>query len=407
MKQQGTRHAARNAFRLVYQSRSIRGNIATWTRPRLLLGSLIMNQSRPAPSPDSSPVPAKTQGASGPDRARRKLGDALTEPDGDTASSRPRRLVFLVEDDLEDYLEVHLSRLISRIGHGLLIIGRQVKTVCHGTIDLLAIDATGVIYIIELKLNEASPGVIAQVLAYRRGIKRLSRTEVIRLVADGRLHVDLVDVFQRHFGHALPETVNLSQVLMIIAASIHQRTAQTILELKEETGYSIETFSYAGQSDDFILTPCCRHDQDMEAMLAETRPPALRKALAVPAPYRAQIYKVLIDVDTRLFWQSHAPHFTWYIVTFRFVYEQYEQWVRTRGSEGPGLSLRSEGQISRQLVAIADESYAWTRVFLAPGSTMSTLATLTSPPSTRTRRDAKHRIVGYLRNSVRRGSEAK
>lgn len=272
------------------------------------------------------------------------------------------------------------------------------KTVGHGDIDLLAIDATGVIYIIELKLNEASPIIIAQVLDYRNWIKRLNRKEVIRLVADGDLHVDLTTAFQRHFGHPLPETVNESQVLMIIAASIHRRTAHSILELKDE-GYSIRAFRYAVQPDVSLIS-CCRDDQDMEALHAETRPPALRKAWTVPASYRAQSYRVHIDVNIRRFWLSHAHHFTEPVVLFRFVYEQYEQWFRTQRSEGLELSLRTEGQFSRQLAAITAESYAWTRVFLAPGSNMKTLATLMSPPSTRTRRDADHRIVAYLRNPV-------
>lgn len=144
--------------------------------------------------------------------------------------------VFRVEKDLEDYLEAHLSLP----GQDLLIIGRQVKTV-GGVIDLLAIDSTGVIYIIELKLNAASPSVIGQVLGYRRSIKRLNREKIVRLVADCDPKIDLVESFQRHFGHPLPETVNESQVLMIIAASIDPKTANVILELLEE-GYPVTTF---------------------------------------------------------------------------------------------------------------------------------------------------------------------
>lgn len=39
-------------------------------------------------------------------------------------TARTRRLVFLAEKDLEDYLEVRLSLLVSRLGQDLLIIGR-------------------------------------------------------------------------------------------------------------------------------------------------------------------------------------------------------------------------------------------------------------------------------------------
>ncbi|TFB59029.1 hypothetical protein E3N86_12365 [Cryobacterium sp. Hz7] len=319
-------------------------------------------------------------------------------------TARTRRLVFRAETNLESYLKFHLPFLLSLLGQDLLIIGRQVRTV-GGRIDLLAIDANGVIYIIELKLNEASPAIITQVLAYRRGIKRLNREGIIRLVADGDLNVDLTDAFQRHFGNPLPETVNESQVLMIIAASIHRRTAQSILELKDG-GYSISAFRYAIQSDAVSLIPCCRDDQDMEALHPETRPPALRRTPTVSASSRAQIYKVHIDLEIRWFWKSHAQHFTGPIVTFRFVYEQYEKWVHRQGSEGLQLPVRTYGQFGRQLPALMAERGEWTPVYIAPGSSMNTLATLTSPPSTRTQRDANHWIAAYLRNPVYQASAA-
>jgi hypothetical protein len=313
-------------------------------------------------------------------------------------TARARRIVFLAETNLESYLEVHLSRLLSLLGHGLLIIGRQVKTAGHGTIDLLAIDATGVIYIIELKLYGASRDVIAQVLDYKRGIKHLNREEIIRLVADGRLQVKLADTFRRHFGHPLPETVNESQVLMIIAASIRGRTARAILELKDGE-YSMTTFRYVVQSDAVSLIPCCRDDQDVEAPHAKMRPAAPRKAPTAPASYRPPSYRVHIDLEIRWFWKSHSHHFTGPIVTFRFVYGQYEKWVRRQGSEGLQLPVRTYGQFGRQLPALMAERGEWTPVFIAPGSNMETLATLPSPPSTRTQRDANHWISAYLRNS--------
>lgn len=105
---------------------------------------------------------------------------------------------FRLEKALEDYLAAHLSLP----GERLLIIGRQVergKQIKRGTqvitvgarIDLLAIDSTGVIYIIELKLGEAGESIIAQILRYRRKFKRMDREELIRDVADGRLKIDL------------------------------------------------------------------------------------------------------------------------------------------------------------------------------------------------------------------------
>lgn len=321
-------------------------------------------------------------------------------------TSRPRRLVFVFEVDLEDYLEVQLSLLVSLLGQDLLVIGRQVKTVDHGAIDLLAIDATGVIYIIELKLNEASPSVIAQILDYRRWIKRLNKEGIIRLVADGGLNVDLTDALERHFGRPLPKTVNDSQVLMIIAASIHRRTAHSILELKD-CGYSITTLRYVVNSDSVRLIPCCRDDQDVEALHAKVMPPVPRKSWLAPALHRSPIHRVKIAEDIRQFWLSDVHHFTRPIVTFRFAYEQYKQWFRSHRSKGLPLPFRTEGDFGRQMAAIVAESGEWTSVFIAPGGNTNTLETLTSPPSTRFQRDASHWIAAYLRHPVYRESEAK
>jgi len=115
-------------------------------------------------------------------------------------SIRKRRLVFRDETDLEDYLQIHLSLQLSLLGLNLLIIGRQVDTT-GGVIDLLAIDATGVIYIIELKLNRASPSSTEQLLAYRHSMKRMTRQQLIDVVGGGGLKMDLLKAFQRRFGH--------------------------------------------------------------------------------------------------------------------------------------------------------------------------------------------------------------
>jgi hypothetical protein len=312
---------------------------------------------------------------------------------------RASRLAFRVERGLESYLEVQLSLLLMNLGQDLLIIGRQVNTVGR-RVDLLAINATGVIYIIELKLNEASPSIIAQVLDYRRWIRQLTRDEFIRVVADGPLHVDLVDAFQRHFGHALVDAVNESQVLMIIAASIHPRTARAILELKD-IGCSITTFRYVVRSDAVSLIPCCRDDQDMEALHAETRLPALRKRSTPPVLHWSPRYRVGIKDNVREFWLTHAPQFASPIVLFSVIYAQYKEWFREQAAEG----LQSpvvEGLFGQQLAAIVAATDEWAHVYVPTGISMETLGALKTLPPTRPRQAAGFHTVAYMRNPVSR-----
>lgn len=307
---------------------------------------------------------------------------------------------FRIENDLEEYLERHL--LLP--GQHLLVIGRQVKRgrqVRRGSqvrtvgaqIDLLAIDSTGVIYIIELKLDKAGPSIIAQILRYRRAIKQLNRQKLIRAVADGALKIDLVKAFQRRFGHPLPEKVNQSQVLVIIAASIHQETVDAILELLD-TVYSIATFRYVVRSGAVSLIPCCRNNHDVaEGSHLETSVLTPPNRIAA-APGRSTI-RVPVDGNIRWFWLTHAQDFA-SVVTFRFIYERYNDWAQAK--TGESVRRRQEGLFGRDLSAIVAESNEWTRVFVAPCSDMAAYDTLMAPPSVRTYRAQGHSHVAYQRN---------
>ena len=311
-------------------------------------------------------------------------------------SIRKRRLVFRAEADLEDYLQVHLSPHLSLLGLNLLIIGRQVETIAGGLIDLLAIDVAGVIYIVELKLDQASPSITAQLLAYRRSMKRVTRQQLIGVVAGGGLQIDLLKAFQRRFGHPLPEIVNTSQVLVVIATSIPPRTAESLLDLREE-GYLVSAFHYVVQADELSLIPCNLEAQDVEPHTA-TKRRERRARSTFSRPNRLPGYRVRIDV--KWFWLTHAHHFVSFLVTFRSVYKLYTQWARTQTPDG--LDLLSAGVFARQLAALTAASGEWTRVFLPPGTTIDPYEPLADPPSVRLRRDAAHWISAYQRNTVDR-----
>lgn len=307
------------------------------------------------------------------------------------------RLVFLVEDDLEDYLEIHLSSFLLRFGLDLLIIGRQFKTRFGGRVDLLAIDASGVIYIIELKLAVAEPGIVAQVLGYLHWIKQLSREEIIRDVAAGRLKIDLLVAFQRRFGHPLPDAINSSQVLVFIAGSIHPTTACGILALKG-LGCTITTLRYIIQHQEVSFIPCCRNDHDAEALRAEKRQSARSGLAATTMANWSPTYKVRTDEGIRLFWLTQAGNFP-PLIRFSFVYARYKQWIQTQAAKGLQLPLQ-DGLFGQHLAAITAESSEWAHVFVARGSSLNAHEASMNPPSVRTRRDSHHTISAYQRNTV-------
>ena len=74
-----------------------------------------------------------------------------------------------LEQKLEDWLESDISMLDSN----LLVIGRQVRTDFEGIIDLLCIDNSGDLVVVELKKGRTPREVTAQSLDYASWVKDL------------------------------------------------------------------------------------------------------------------------------------------------------------------------------------------------------------------------------------------
>lgn len=321
-------------------------------------------------------------------------------------SPRTSLLAFQAEKDLENYLLVHLSLLLSDLGQGLLIIGKQVATAFDRRIDLLAIDATGAIHVIELKLGGTTPQIVSQITDYLYWIRKLSRDDIIRVVTQNRLGINLKVAFQERFGHPLPAAVNEAQVLTIVAASIDLKTQRSILAIRNP-GLSTTMFRYVVQSGAVSLIPCCLDGQDVEASQAETIPQALRKHSTAPVSLGPPTYRVLIHDSVREFWLTHAHLFASPIVTFEFVFKEYEKWVRAQVTEGRQPTSDQMGLFGRELFALTGESGEWTRVYFPPGIDVNTLATLTNLPLTRTViGGVNYRAVAYRRNPDYQASAA-
>ena len=299
-------------------------------------------------------------------------------------------LGFRYEKDLEDYLEARLWLT----GQDLLVVGRQVK-VFGSEIDLLAIDSTGRLHIVELKLDVAKPAVVAQVLSYAHLLKRMDRNDLIYVLAHGRLRIDLAEAFQQRFGHTLPETVNEAPALMIIAASFQPQTADSLLELLE-VGYSVTAYRYVVHSAGVNLIPCCRSDQDVEEGNHVKINPSARPRPPVVEQHRLPSCRVPIDENVRRFWQAHAQDFVPF-VTFRFIYERYSDWVHAQADED--MHLYQSGLFARQLSAITAESGEWTRVYVAHRSDMAAHNTFMVPPSAHEYRASGHTLSAYKLNS--------
>lgn len=110
------------------------------------------------------------------------------------------------------------------LGETLLIIGRQEPTAHGGFIDLLAVDETAAVHVIELKRDRTPRDVTAQTLDYGSWVSTLGRAEVTKIFVNYRPGIALEEAFNEQFCGTLPDEVNTAQVFTIVAASVDAAT---------------------------------------------------------------------------------------------------------------------------------------------------------------------------------------
>jgi hypothetical protein len=129
--------------------------------------------------------------------------------------------------DSEDRLETWIAQDPSLLGMDVLIIGRQVTTSFGKRIDLLAIDDEGNLVIIELKRDMTSRETVAQVLDYASWVNALS-AEAINDIASGYLKKPLADAFKERFETAIPDNINTSHRLLIVASELDDSSERIV-----------------------------------------------------------------------------------------------------------------------------------------------------------------------------------
>src|SRR5262245_7673591 len=116
----------------------------------------------------------------------------------------------------EQRLEEWIAADPSILGMDLTIIGRQIQTPFRGKLDLLGIDAEGNTVVLELKRGRTPRDVVAQVLDYGSWVKDLGYSELDDMTRHYR-GKDLAVVFSESFDVTIPETVNGSHNLVVVA----------------------------------------------------------------------------------------------------------------------------------------------------------------------------------------------
>ena len=135
------------------------------------------------------------------------------------------------EKDLEDLICDDFSIL----NENWLLIGRQVSTAFGKLIDLLALDRSGSLIVIELKKDKTPREVVAQVLDYGSWVRNLDTTDIAGVFETfNNGEKSLNEVFREKFGFNLDEdTLNDSHQLLIVAAEVDSSTERIVNSLSD------------------------------------------------------------------------------------------------------------------------------------------------------------------------------
>jgi hypothetical protein len=161
----------------------------------------------------------------------------------------------------ESLIEDWVSNDPSLLGLDAIIIGRQVPTEHGKFIDLLALDRTGGIVIIELKKDKTPREIVAQILDYASWVRTLSTPAIYEIAEHYHQGQRLTLMFQEHFEDRIPERLNGSHSMLIVASELDAASRRIVEYLSEEYGVGINTaffnvFEADGQewmTTDFLL----------------------------------------------------------------------------------------------------------------------------------------------------------
>ena len=144
--------------------------------------------------------------------------------------------------DQEKRLEDILADNLSIASPNWMMIGRQVITSYGNPIDLLAMDRDGNLVVLELKRNKTPREVVAQLIDYASWVKDLRDDDIAVIFEEFQRRYrradeipSLDDAFREYFRvKRLPDELNDSHSLVVIAAELDSSTERIVRYLSEE-----------------------------------------------------------------------------------------------------------------------------------------------------------------------------
>lgn len=172
----------------------------------------------------------------------------------------------------EDMIEGWVAADPGLLGLEILVIGRQIITDHNGRIDLLGIDAAGNLAVVELKRGMTPREIVAQVLDYASWISSLS-TAAVHAIAQKHLKGSLEAAFMNRFGETIPERLNASHSMIIVASALDASSQRIVRYLSEVHGVGINTafFTVFEHGGELLLTTDWLLDQEEVVARSEAK----------------------------------------------------------------------------------------------------------------------------------------
>ena len=252
------------------------------------------------------------------------------------------------ELEQEAVLQQIIADDISIVDSRLMVIGREVATAFGGKVDVLAIDATGNLAIIELKRNRTPREIVAQILDYGSWVRNLTADEIAESFIDYQVRFlktgtpkSINDAFKERFG-AVPDSLNSSHQLVIVAGSLDPSTERIVNYLMEEYGVEINAVFFRVFDDDgrrYLTRAWLREPVDLsaEAPFRSTVRPG------VPGEWNGECYVSYGPIPGRSWADAKKYGFVsagggeWYVNTLRTLQPGDRIWVNVPGTGYVGV----------------------------------------------------------------------
>lgn len=257
--------------------------------------------------------------------------------------------------NLEDRLQEILANDISIADPNLMVIGREVQTAFDKFIDILAINRDGNIVVLELKRDKTPRDIVAQVLDYGSWVKTLHNEDIIRIFSDyqrkyakDEKEVSIEDAFRSQFNmKVMPDELNESHELVIIASSLDSGTERIVSYLAEEHEVKINALFFRVFKDgkkEYLTRAWFRDPTSSETIIG--------KKHEEKEEWNGEYYVSFGHYEDHRNWEEarkfgfiSAGYGTWYTNTLSFLEPGARIWVNVPGEGYVGVGKVTEESV--------------------------------------------------------------